>query len=198
MHCISASLLFWVYIIIQETLQAIKMKKKKYEIYENTTTASAFKSSSLTSIIGDENESEEDMDEDLADKYGYGSQCGLTINTGCTKDTNLTQMITDMTPYLYPFSIEYNILIVGIWILLWENIGRMERHDHIPSIEIGYEDEKSPGITSNLIIYVDCHSSNRGLFAGFLMLVATAISIILFFIFTSTDKDKGRGLVSQS
>ncbi|KAB7507329.1 Otopetrin-3 [Armadillidium nasatum] len=103
-------------------------------------------------------------------------------------------MINDTTPYLYPFSIEYNILIVGIWILLWENIGRMDRHTHLPSVEMTYEDDNTKGISSNLIIYVDCHSSNRGLFAGLLMTVATIISIILFFIFTANDATKQHGL----
>ena len=195
MHCISASLLFWVYTIIEETKQAISSKEQEKEAYNNiTTTPAPYKST--TAILGD-HDSEEDDDE-YEGAYGYGGKSApvYNVNLGCGMTTPLTKMINDTTPYLFPFSIEYNILIVGVWILLWENIGRMDRHTHLPSVEVTYEDDNTKGITSNLIIYVDCHSSNRGLFAGLLMTVATVISIILFFIFTSNDATKEHGLVS--
>lgn len=35
---------------------------------------------------------------------------------------------------------------------------------------------------SNLVVYADCHASNRGLFAGLVLIVATIVFIILFFI----------------
>lgn len=199
MHCISASLLFWVYTIIQETLQAINSKKAAYaELYNISTTTATY---TTTAVLGEDADSKEenDFDDDYV-KHSYESyeskSNSLTFNYGCGMTTPLTKMINDTTPYLYPFSIEYNILIVGIWILLWENIGRMDRHTHLPSVEMTYEDDNTKGISSNLIIYVDCHSSNRGLFAGLLMTVATIISIILFFIFTANDATKQHGLVS--
>ena len=46
-------------------------------------------------------------------------------------------------------------------------------------------------VNSNVIIYVDCHASNRGLFAGLFMTVASVISIVLFFVFSSSDKVRG-------
>lgn len=200
MHCISSSLLFWVYTIIQETLQAISLKKSQYSTdYINATSVAKYSTSAI--LGGNEHDSEEVEDLESGAYGSYGSKKAayseLGINYGCSMTTPLTKMINNTTPYLYPFSIEYNILIVGIWILLWENIGRMDRHTHLPSIEITYEDDNTKGITSNLIIYVDCHSSNRGLFAGLLMTVATVISIILFFIFTANDSTKQHGLVSK-
>ncbi|MCL4149453.1 UNVERIFIED_CONTAM: hypothetical protein GTU68_047684 [Idotea baltica] len=190
MHCISASLLFWVYTIIQETLQAIKSKKDASAESANVTAIPSFGATSA--ITGEEMDSEEEVDE----AYGGEKQSSFwsNVNYGCGMTTHLTKMLNDTTPYLYPFSIEYNILIVGIWILLWENIGRMDRHTHLPSIEMTFEDSNTKGISSNLIIYVDCHSSNRGLFAGLLLTVSTVISIILFFIFTSNEETKWHGL----
>lgn len=29
----------------------------------------------------------------------------------------------DQTPYLYPFSIEYNIILASIWYIVWTNVG---------------------------------------------------------------------------
>ncbi|KAK4294775.1 hypothetical protein Pmani_032623 [Petrolisthes manimaculis] len=195
MHCIAASLCFWVYTIMQETLQAIFMKKSHGGSYDSTTDASVATAAALMS--GDDDS--EEMDDEDVNPYtgsklsgGYSTASSWSINYGCEKDTHLSDMINATTPYLYPFSIEFNILMVGLWILLWENIGKIERHTHIPSVEVTYEEDNSKSLTSNLIIYVDCHASNRGLFAGLLMTVATVISIILFFIFSSSDDQQTR------
>lgn len=207
MHCISASLCFWIYTILQETLQAIYSKKTGGDY--NTTTTSALPRQFLDFDKDDDDDSDEMFDDDDDDDkmkmftkslYGKAASYASTswnINYGCEKTTELTEMINYTTPYLYPFSIEYNILIVGVWILIWENIGKTERHTHIPSVEVTYEEDNTKGFSSNMIIYVDCHSSNRGLFAGLLMTVATVISIILFFIFTSSQNNISLGLVSS-
>lgn len=200
MHCIAASLCFWVYAILQETLQAIYAKKSSEDYGNYSSIASTSTTLAPSYARDDDDDSDEDDDDD--DKFGFGKNAysgkavtaTWNINYGCEKTTDLTEMINYTTPYLYPFSIEYNILIVGVWILLWENIGKTERHTHIPSVEVTYEEDNSKGFSSNMIIYVDCHSSNRGLFAGLLMTVATVISIILFFIFTSSQNNITLGL----
>ncbi|CAL4079786.1 unnamed protein product, partial [Meganyctiphanes norvegica] len=184
MHCISSSLCFWFYAILQETLLALFSKKKKDAYGDNATTyapPSAYGSSAYNKALDDD---EEDYPVYSGTKI---AKTAWSINYGCEKTTDLTKMINLTTPYLYPFTIEFNILIVGLWIILWENIGHTERHTHIPSVEVTYEEDNSKNFTSNLIIYVDCHSSNRGLFAGLLMTVATVVSIILFFIFTASE-----------
>lgn len=40
---------------------------------------------------------------------------------------------------------------------------------------------------SNLVIHADCHASNRGLFAGMVLIVLTIVFIILFFIAVSEE-----------
>ena len=206
MHCISASLCFWIYTIMQETLQAIHLKKYK-KGYHNVSTPSPLQLMKVINKLSkgeDDDDSDEDDDDDneIEAKSNYFGTKPLSeswnANYGCEKTTELTKMINYTTPYLYPFSIEYNILIVGVWILLWENIGKTERHTHIPNAEITNEEDNTKGFASNMNIYVDCHSSIRGLFAGLLMTVATVISIILFFIFTSSEKNVELGLVSIS
>ncbi|XP_045624469.1 proton channel OtopLc isoform X3 [Procambarus clarkii] len=191
MHCIASSLCFWIYTILQETLQAIFLKK-----LSEKSNAEASAAAKLVTP-GDEDDSDEMDEDDLSNftgrKISAASATTWSINYGCEKDTHLSSMINTTTPYLYPFSIEFSILMVGLWILLWENIGKFERHTHIPSVEVTYEEDNSKSLTSNLIIYVDCHASNRGLFAGLLMTVATIISIILFFIFSTSEDTKQLG-----
>ncbi|XP_076046380.1 proton channel OtopLc-like isoform X2 [Oratosquilla oratoria] len=197
MHCISSSLCFWFYTILQETLQAIFQKKSSHGNYSSSeSSAASYSSVSAHATPYGGGEDSDELDDD--DHHYTGNKIHAydwSINYGCEKTTDLSEMINYTTPYLFPFSIEYNILIVGVWILLWENIGRTDRHTHIPSVEVSYEEDNRKSFTSNLIIYVDCHSSNRGLFAGLLMTVATVISIILFFIFTSSAETRDIGLL---
>ncbi|XP_064115664.1 proton channel OtopLc-like isoform X2 [Macrobrachium nipponense] len=191
MHCIGASLCFWVYTILQETLQAIFKKKGHKDDYIDTSEPYA------QALFGANDESDEMEDDDhhyTGTKLSSAGASAWSINYGCEKDTRLSAMINYTTPYLYPFSIEFNILMVGFWILLWENLSKVERHTHIPSVEVTYEEDNSKTLASNLIIYVDCHASNRGLFAGLLLTVATVISIILFFIFSSSEDTLGVGM----
>ncbi|XP_045136596.1 proton channel OtopLc-like isoform X2 [Portunus trituberculatus] len=193
MHCIASSLCFWVFTIMQETLQAIFMKSKDKGYNYSGTTDAYTKYSVFSDLDGDDsNENEVDHPVSYAAKKTSAAS-SWSINYGCENDTHLSSMINATTPYLYPFSIEFNILMVGLWILLWENIGRFERHTHIPSVEVTYEEDNSKSLSSNLIIYVDCHASNRGLFAGLLMTVATVISIILFFIFSASETTRALG-----
>lgn len=191
MHCIGSSLCFWIYSILQETLQAIFKKKAHKEEYLD---ASEPYASALYGINDESDEMDDDDHHYTGTKLSNSAASAWSINYGCEKDTRLSDMINYTTPYLFPFSIEFNILMVGFWILLWENIGRTERHTHIPSVEVTYEEDNSKTLTSNLIIYVDCHASNRGLFAGLLMTVATVISIILFFIFSSSKDTLNLGM----
>ncbi|XP_068244154.1 proton channel OtopLc-like isoform X3 [Palaemon carinicauda] len=190
MHCIGASLCFWVYTILQETLQAIFKKKAHKDDLIDTSEPYA------QALFGlDESDEMEDDDHHFTGKkLSTPGTSAWSINYGCEKDTRLSAMINYTTPYLYPFSIEFNILMVGFWILLWENLSKTERHTHIPSVELTYEEDNSRTLASNLIIYVDCHASNRGLFAGLLLTVATVISIILFFIFSSSKDTLGVGM----
>lgn len=192
MHCIASSLCFWVFTILQETLQAIFMKSKSKE-YDYGTSSDSYTKNALNHFDSDDS-NEKDLDDAVYYAASKASASSTwSINYGCENDTHLSSMINATTPYLYPFSIEFNILMVGLWILLWENIGRFERHTHIPSVEVTYEEDNSKSLSSNLIIYVDCHASNRGLFAGLLMTVATVISIILFFIFSASEDTRDLG-----
>lgn len=160
MHCIGSSLCYWIYTILQETLQTI------FTEFHNNTSAST---------------------------HADDGSSTWSIKYGCERDSYLSDMINYTTPYLYPFSIEFYILMVGLWMFLRANIGKIERHTHIPSVKVVYEGDQSKSLTSNLVIFVDCHSSNRGLFAGLFMTVITVIAIILLFILSSYEDSEEIG-----
>ena len=51
----------------------------------------------------------------------------------CLDKSIINKNSMDAIPYLYPFTIEYNIILASIWYMIWTNIG--EKHT-IPFITI--------------------------------------------------------------
>ena len=72
---------------------------------------------------------------------------------------------------------------MGIWFIMWQNIGKSETSTSWS----GGNGVPEKSVRNQLIIHVDCHSANRGLFAGLLVLVSTVVSIIIFFLAFSED-----------
>jgi len=69
---------------------------------------------------------------------------------------------------------------VAILFIIWQNIGKCAQ-DHSSNtatyLAMGSED-----VHSNLVVHADCHSANKGLFAGLIVLAGSIVSIILFCI----------------
>lgn len=72
---------------------------------------------------------------------------------------------------------------------MWQNIGKGEESRRRRRFR--HQFDKTPqepsefpptSFTNNLIIHADCHSANKGLFAGLLVLVGTVVSVIIFYI----------------
>ena len=54
--------------------------------------------------------------------------CYIMKMTQCTLGNSIAVQGTRYAPYLYPFSMEYSILIVGIWFIMWDHVGMTEHH----------------------------------------------------------------------
>ncbi len=42
----------------------------------------------------------------------------------CSEKSIINKESMDALPYLYPFTIEYNIILASVWYIIWTNIGR--------------------------------------------------------------------------
>lgn len=193
MHALGTSLAMWIHTIVSETANAIEIARY---IEEDT-----------------------------------------EVQHLCVRPDVLNYVHRNISPYLYPFIIEFCILIVGIFYMMWANIshcprkysalghhgeqhsqqenGGFERDDDV-RLEDGQQrgggtdsmnkstamaerpqsvvsedhcgtttDQHDQLFRTNLVMYADCHASNRGLFAGLLLIVVTIVFIILFFVATS-------------
>jgi hypothetical protein len=68
------------------------------------------------------------------------------------------------------------VIAVGILFIIWQNIGKCAQDHSTRKTTDGH------GTHSSLVIHADCHSANKGLFAGLIVLVGSIVSIILFCI----------------
>lgn len=130
----------------------------------------------------------------------------FSISDVCVSKTILSAFTIQAAPYLYPFTIEYSLLQVGIWFIMWYNIGDTESIENEkklnPNFGVSVEDGQNgnanhigDSFASNLVIHVDCHSANRGLFAGLFILLATVVSVIIFFVAVTNEQYIQTGVV---
>ncbi|CAG2177065.1 unnamed protein product, partial [Oppiella nova] len=115
----------------------------------------------------------------------------------CLDKAVISAKSMSILPYLYPFTIEFNIIMASIWFMCWINIGKSTNNKcqhtinksvsqtHISNIE--QQAQTDPDTWSTLSIGTQCHASNRGLFCGLTALLATAVTIIIFFATQSYD-----------
>lgn len=109
MHAIGTSLGIWIYTIVRETADAIAIKNsKKY---------------------GSSDDGYEETDNTLPDASSYVAWFTKGRNVideseGCPGPEDLNVIYRNFSPYLYPFVIEFNILIVGIFYIIYMNINK--------------------------------------------------------------------------
>ncbi|RWS30767.1 Otopetrin-1-like protein [Leptotrombidium deliense] len=93
-------------------------------------------------------------------------------------------------PYLYPFAIEFNLILAALWFVVWKNIGKDSHtaHPHHFQHKVCQDLDGNEDVCfeSNLVIRADCHASNKGLFGGMFILLLGLITMILFFVSVHT------------
>ncbi|XP_047523116.1 proton channel OtopLc-like isoform X1 [Pieris napi] len=171
MHMIGSSLCFWIFNIVRETVLALTIYASQK--YGNNTI---------------DNTEDVIIHLDISGLY----------NENCTGSPLMTTIISNVSPYLYPFGVEFNILIVAVYYIIWSNIGNCENIDAsegsstyddtqtVCKIPTAHEDND---YTSNIVIYADCHASNKGLFLGLILTVIVVGNLILGFVLGNLGAD---------
>ena len=203
MHCASSSLSFWINSVIQETLDTLV---KKYFTYTTIDGCGGYNNNGTTTTTAMPlTTTDDDVDTyagagpvKLPDCDYNGAQGDISNNVVCVLETrakcNLeisdTEELFTINPWFYPFSIEFSILIVAIWYILWSSIGKIDAHKN--SIEFlptsitpqGSEENlhRTQGHKEAQIIFADCSSSNTGLFFGSALMVVVIVICIFVLI----------------
>lgn len=90
---------------------------------------------------------------------------------------------SNIMPYMYPFSIEYNLCLAVLWYLVWNHIGKEKGSGpHRETVSQDLDGNEMIAYESNLVIRADCHASNKGLFAGLFVMLLSLVAMFVFFI----------------
>ena len=194
MHCISSSVCLWINTIINETLDTLVVKK----YYKQDCNGSYDGHHSIDDFLsvyskgkGDGDTSNvirlECLNKDLSISEHF--ECVLELKYFCAASNKLSSDIFNTASLLYPFSIEFSFLVVGIWYILWSNIAKIDAYKDsihfLPSVTPRAsvdEGQRMEGHKQALILFADCSSSNKGLFIGIIILIITIIGGIVVLI----------------
>lgn len=127
-------------------------------------------------------------DQFVAANRSEGQATTFLMDAKAVKDIECSDVLAStiqsskIMPYMYPFSIEYNLCLAVLWYLVWTHIGKesARRHDRETVSLDG--NERTVAYESNLVIRADCHASNKGLFAGLFVLLLSLVAMLMFFI----------------
>ncbi|KAG5667274.1 hypothetical protein PVAND_015261 [Polypedilum vanderplanki] len=195
MHAIGTQLGFWILTIVTETTDAIISKRIKNELKNKSEIATTLPT--FTTEI---------FEETSEGPLGLNS-----LSTDCPGPLEIKQLYRNLEPYLYPFIIEYCILSVGIFYMIWSNINKCPKREFLKvrkssdssmaivaltdaarnSFELKHETQYS----SSFVVHADCHAASRGLFAGLILMIIKIVLIIISHITVTLPDYTAAGLI---
>merc|ERR1719400_1627284 len=125
-------------------------------------------------------------------------RCVVEAREHCNNEERVYPIFR-VSVWLYPFSIEFNILVVAVWFILWTSIGNIQDHkeslEFLPSITPQGSMENLARIEGHKqasMLFADCTSSNCGMFAGiWAFIVVTGVCVVLLTM-SECDYDKNQ------
>ncbi|KAH7637333.1 hypothetical protein HUG17_7539 [Dermatophagoides farinae] len=202
MHLIGTSISFWFDTIIDDAIADYVDRKLNQTNYQNHSII----------IIDD------DADDSIINGEFHGLKNHILFEENCSRKAIISNESLRALPYLYPFTIEYNIILASIWYMIWSNIGKVkdrslftesyEKHllhkyrifksnenEEIEDDNNTNNGDDNDGRRSSLLLTVDCHASNKGLFIGLAILLIILITVIIFFSTIHKDVSRHFGVV---
>ncbi|XP_030378082.1 proton channel OtopLc [Scaptodrosophila lebanonensis] len=97
--------------------------------------------------------------------------------TGCSRTTIMGALVQQLSPFLFPCTIEYSLICAVILYEMWKTV------KSIPDIDRSRKNSVKPVAQKPAHHFsVDCSQSHKGLFFGILIIVMTIISMIMYFV----------------
>ncbi|XP_059224360.1 proton channel OtopLc [Stomoxys calcitrans] len=96
---------------------------------------------------------------------------------GCSRTTIMGALVQNLSPFLFPCTIEYSLICAVILYEMWKTV------KSIPDIDKSRKNSIKPVQQKPAHHFsVDCSQSHKGLFFGILIIVMTIISMIMYFV----------------
>ena len=141
------------------------------------------------------NVNEIDFDEDLMNETVFSdSDEVLELEESDIKymcdNPIIYQLKQDSSPYLYPCLVQFSLICGAVLLIMWRNVASEHNHYKLAKLKIGHYEDRYDYSSTCQRYSVDCNGSNTGLFCGVMVIIATIVSLIVFFVFiTNTDQN---------
>lgn len=116
----------------------------------------------------------------------------MNTSNPCQKEQIMGSILADTSPYLYPFIVEYSLIGAAFLYVMWSNIGRNSKSlndpcslPSSPGTGVNIDNLSTSSRESSALVshsLYSCLGSSKGLFCGFLFLVVSITSLIIFFV----------------
>ncbi|XP_055913391.1 proton channel OtopLc isoform X2 [Eupeodes corollae] len=166
MHMVATNLCEWLYVLVEET---------KHEIFHVASHEHDHNGKVL------QNNAPHEMVNNLTvvGTANLTSTTSTTQRTGCSRTNIMGALVQEVSPFLFPCTIEYSLICAVILYEMWKTVRS------IPDIAKTRKDSIMPTTerqSSQHQFSIDCSQSHKGLFVGILVIVMTIISIIMYFV----------------
>lgn len=101
----------------------------------------------------------------------------------CQKQDIMGSIVSDSSPFLFPFIVEYSLIGAAVLYVMWKNIGK----DPVFRGNSESEDGLSRASSVQTLPKMNCAGSSKGLFFGLLILVIATICLIVFFVLIENE-----------
>ncbi|XP_076362780.1 proton channel OtopLc-like isoform X2 [Tachypleus tridentatus] len=175
MHMIATNMCVWLHVLVAET---------KHEIMTNI-------NHNLTQDVQSLVLQDEVMDYRRMNVEQYihsrrkerSIEHEIYISHDCRRANIMGKLVQDVSPFLFPCTIEYSLICAAILYVMWKNIGKINNNTETASSG-SYSSRNRHQYT------VDCTKANKGLFSGIIILVSAIISLIIFFVLIKKEMYK--------
>lgn len=108
----------------------------------------------------------------------------MNSSNPCQKQDIMGSIVSDSSPFLFPFIVEYSLIGAAVLYVMWKNIGKDPVFHGNPE----YEDGLSRASSVQTLPKMNCAGSSKGLFFGLLILVIATICLIVFFVLIENER----------
>ncbi|XP_037086479.1 proton channel OtopLc-like isoform X4 [Pollicipes pollicipes] len=195
MHMVGTNLCVWLNVVIQETKHELVHLLSLYdpnhhggERHRRGTDEVTAEVAAVDPLDGFSEEFATDLQEFHAQQEESG------VLTQCARSDIMGQLVDSASPFLFPCTIEYSLICAATLYVMWKNLNKLNTVYVIRDVGYTAGSEKNKKHQYS----VDCARASKGLFLGILVLVASIISLILFFVLINKSGTRDVAILSAS
>lgn len=183
-HLTVTNICVWFKFILEETFESIKENPKPTENSQNYNSTKNIRLSNLTSFLYKQGDEQYEYPTSTAEGLLFTPKAIKETSQVCEQVTNhVSEIIVKLNPFLHPCTIEYSIICVTLFYIIWNNIGRQNIDSESSSNGAMKTMRRYSEVAAQTqIFYVDCNKTMKGLFAGILTSILTIIVLIVFVV----------------